>query len=284
MLFYPYLAAAAGRLKQIVFPPKCLVCGILFQPGDPRGASRSACVNGSVAPTAFIRQTRFEHVVAAWVCPACRKSFTPVGSPLCTVCGEYFVSREGPDHVCGACAGRPRPYGRARAVGLYDQSFKTLIHRFKYRGKTQLADPLGRLLFAAWLTYWQPDTIDRVVPVPLHHRRFRRRGFNQAYLLMRNWPRLGAVCGVAVPDIKADRALLVRQRPTQPQVGLRREERRRNIRNAFALNGAADCKRKRILLVDDVFTTGATVAECARVLKRAGADRVDVLTLARAAG
>lgn len=121
-----------------------------------------------------------------------------------------------------------------------------------------------------------------VTPVPLHRRRFSQRGFNQAYLLVRHWPRfLQAEDAVAEKPCILKQAL-VRHRPTRPQTGLGRRERLSNLKGAFALASGVSVAGKAILLVDDVMTTGTTVDECARVLTAAGAGRVDVLTLARA--
>ena len=162
----------------------------------------------------------------------------------------------------------------ARSVGIYERSLRTMIHRLKYGGKLQLARPLGKVLMATFLRYWDNDDIDLVVPVPLHRNRFRERGFNQAYLLVREWDGLSAGGRIAPRT-------LIRHRPTRPQTGLGKRGRIENIRDAFALSGGVSVTGKRVLLVDDVFTTGATAGECAGVLIEGGASRVDVLTLAR---
>jgi len=120
-----------------------------------------------------------------------------------------------------------------------------------------------------------------IIPVPLHPRKLRRRGFNQSYLLVAKWPRyFSGENGGRRIEIKAD--LLRRVRWTAPQTGLGRRERQNNIKGAFSLPNGVPVENCSILLVDDVYTTGATVTECARVLLTGGADRVDVLTLARA--
>ena len=126
------------------------------------------------------------------------------------------------------------------------------------------------MLLEAFERFFGDWTYDFLVPVPLHPKRLRRRGFNQARLLLRVWP-----------QTPTD-GLLVRVRHTQTQTGLNRRQRRRNIRGAFEVTDGDVVAGGRVLLVDDVFTTGATVNECARILRTAGACRVDVLTLARA--
>ena len=191
-------------------------------------------------------------------------------SPICMRCGLIFKSRQGEDHLCGECLQSEKPYGKARAAGVHDQALMSIMHAYKYGGKVQLAGPLSKLLTAVFERHWQPDAIDLVLPIPLHPTRLRERGFNQAYLLVRSWG-----------DIVA-RDILQRKRPTSPQTGLGRKERLRNVRGAFAVKDPLAVKNRRILLVDDVYTTGATVKECARILKKCNAVQVDILTVGRA--
>ncbi len=220
-------------------------------------------------------------VLSAMVCPACAADIHPVVSPFCTRCGLMFPGRAGEDHACGKCITAPKKFHKARSFGVYDGCLMALIHLLKYRGKVQVAPPLGRLLFQTFQTHWPPGGIDAVIPVPLHARRFRRRGFNQSHLMVRDWPkrvRPGEKDPLAV-DILRDG--LRRVRATAPQVRMDREARRANIAGAFEVSRPDSVSGRRILLVDDVYTTGATVEECAKVLLRNGAVRVDVLTLAQ---
>jgi ComF family protein len=206
-----------------------------------------------------------------------------VRSPLCTCCGEPFSSREGPDHFCEQCLRRARHFRRARALAVYDGCLAALIQSFKYRGKVQLARPLGALLLGAFGFYWGSAGVDLIVPVPLHRSRLRRRGFNQALLLIDRWPSMARAGAASLGSTAIEPRVLRRLRPTPPQTGLQRRERRHNLRGVFGLKDANRVKGRRVLLVDDVLTTGATADECARVLVQAGARWVDVLTLARTA-
>jgi ComF family protein len=212
--------------------------------------------------------------MAAHFCPRCRGRWTAATSPLCSRCGVLFKSREGEDHLCGRCLAHPGAFNKARAAGIYDQSLRRAIQALKFKAMVQLANPLGRLLFETFARHWAEDDIDVMAPVPLHRSRFRSRGFNQSWLLMDGWPLAEGVAAV--------RDLLVRTRGTAPQTGLDRRQRRANIRHAFAMRRPGQSAGRRVLLVDDVLTTGATVEACAAVLLRDGADRVDVVTLARA--
>ena len=206
---------------------------------------------------------------AAAVCPDCESEIEWVASPLCPCCGKVFSSREGPDHLCGDCQTEPPPFHRARAAVLYHGPVIKAVTRFKY-GRRMDCLPVMQ----SWLKI--PPCLDLVaaadllVPVPLHPKRLKARGFNQALLL-----------AGAFPGAPLRREALVRLRHTRPQVGLNPKVRRANVSKAFTVPQAREVKGKNILLLDDLFTTGATVRECARALKRAGARRVEVLTVAR---
>jgi ComF family protein len=205
-------------------------------------------------------------------CPACLARIEPVSGPLCSGCGRQFPKAAGGPHYCGLCLTGQYHFERARAVALYTEPFSHVIHRFKYQGVTHALASfhalLERLPEAAL-----SEPPELILPVPLHAGKLRQRGFNQAALLARAFfPR-------ERQRIKTD--LLVREINTEPQTSLSGKARRQNLKNAFALRETELVKGKRVVLVDDVFTTGTTVNECARVLKKAGAARVEVLTLAR---
>ncbi|MBL0731947.1 MAG: ComF family protein [Desulfosarcina sp.] len=191
-----------------------------------------------------------------------------------------FKGREADDHLCGECIDFPKKYGKARSSGIYDRALMKVIHALKYRGRIEFARPLGLLLFSTFISHWDPQRIDLILPVPLHIKRFRKRGFNQAFLLIRKWPVIAKKLGFMLSDIQINRDALAKNRNIGQQTGLDRTSRKKNVKNAFSLNNSALINEKRILLVDDVYTTGATVNECARILLLGGAKNVDVLTLA----
>ena len=260
---YGYLHSLVQGLYQsfldAIFPRKCLVCGAFegLQPSDEGIASD---------PLA--------HITAPCFCASCRKDLRPIASPFCSKCGRPFVSREGDNHVCWECLVERRHFRRARAFGLYDGALMEAIHRLKYGRHTSLSRPLSALLREIFFQCWDVTTVDLLVPVPLHLKRLRQRGFNQAHLLIRRWAKQD---GIAF-----DGLTLLRSRWTEPQTALSRKERKKNIKGAFVVQHRETIRGKKIVLVDDVYTTGSTVNECARVLMKAGAALVDVLTLARA--
>jgi len=269
----------ARSFKIALFPPKCHVCKTFFKGLDSDFRSRQLPSHGH-ADGSDLNEI-FEQLLAPYLCSPCISDFLAIESPLCPGCGIMFAGRSGEDHLCGDCIKRLNKFTRARSTGVYDGTLLALIHRFKYHGRSELARPLGELLFHTYVRHWEASDIDLIIPVPLHPRKLRRRGFNQSYLLVAKWPRyLSGENGGQRVEIKAH--LLRRIRWTAPQTGLGRRERQNNIKGAFNLTDGAHVGNRSVLLVDDVYTTGTTVTECARVLLTGGADRVDVLTLARA--
>ncbi|MBU0697896.1 MAG: ComF family protein [Proteobacteria bacterium] len=270
------LRRIARVFKDALFPSRCLVCGSFFQhDSNPNSALTAEVLRGGAIPD-------IERMMAPLLCPVCSRGFVRVESPMCSVCGIMFKSRAGEDHICGECLASPKRFKMARSLGVYERMLLKVIHRMKYGGKVQAARPVGTLLFFALIRYWATGTIDLVIPVPLHARKMRMRGFNQSFLLVRSWGAIAEALKIKLPHITVDRSILFRKRWTEPQTGLGRKKRLTNIRNAFGVCDPTKIAGKRILLVDDVYTTGATVNECAKTLLDAGAQRVDVLTLAQA--
>jgi ComF family protein len=243
----------ADRLDGLVdwlYPPRCRACGSWIAGRD-----------------------------AEYFCRACWPQIRLVGHPLCNHCGRPFFDTGGEDHHCAACLIRPPHFTRARAWGCYprdeitDHPLRVVVQKFKYGRKVSLGKPLGRLLAQGCREFLEADAGDLIVPVPLHPKRLRWRGFNQSLLLARQVSRLY--------EVPVDPFVLYRERETPPQTQLTEDERRKNVRGAFATDPEKVLKDKKVLLVDDVYTSGATVNECSRMLLRGGAREVNVLTLAR---
>ncbi len=233
-----------------------------------------------VAPDEMV--CAFENLMTEYLCKNCGNQFQPIQSPFCLGCGRPFTSPHGLNHVCGECQEKPFDFQAARAVGLYENALRSVIQQFKYQGWVQLAEPLGRLMWKTFLHHWDPMQIDGIIPVPLHRRRLRKRGFNQAAQLIRQWPGLAAEQGIVFDQARFITKALVRKRHTPPQTGLNQGQRKANLRQAFGMDDDKAVQGCRILLVDDVLTTGATANACTQVLMGAGALSVEVLTLARA--
>ncbi len=205
-------------------------------------------------------------------CPGCLKEMVPLVSPCCPVCALPYPTENGTDHLCEPCLRTPPPFDRIHALGEYAGSLREAITAFKYRGRIDLDRPLGRQLAGRLREVADPTTFDLVLPVPLHPRKLRERGYNQSLLLAQ----------VLARDLRLplQRHRLQRQRPTPPQQGLNADQRQANLRQAFAL--AAPLTGERVLLVDDVVTTTATARECAQELRSGGAGSVTLAVLARA--
>lgn len=235
-----------SRFIDLLFPPLCHSCRALIQDGRE-----------------------------VMICDTCLEAAVPLVSPLCDCCGRPFPDFNGADHLCGRCITEPPPFAIARGALLFAGTTRDLIHEFKYSGKVMLRRPLALLAADRLDSFAVGFGADLIVPVPLHTKRLRQRGFNQAVLLgeifSKRW------------GVPLQRNNLQRNRWTEPQVNLAASARPENVKGAFALTAPVQIAGKRILLVDDVYTTGSTVRECSRVLMAAGATAVAVLTVARAA-
>jgi ComF family protein len=207
------------------------------------------------------------------VCAACWAKLSFIAPPFCERLGIPFVYDPGPGILSMEAIADPPAYARARAAVRYDDVARTLVHGLKYQDRTDLAPPLGRWMARAGAEIL--ENADLIVPVPLHWRRGWSRRYNQSGALAKV---IGRAAAVPVAG-----TLLQRIRSTPQQIGLSRSERAANVQGAFRVpdERKAEVESRRIVLVDDVLTTGATVDACARALLRAKAANVDVLVFAR---
>ena len=257
-----WASRAAESLFAVLFPSDCRICA---------------------APLAKISRLP--------VCEDCLAQIHPVDGKLCDLCGErvhstYAIPASDGVVRCPACCRIPPPFARAVAYGSYEGGLRELIHLLKYNGVRPAANVLGRMLaevirdlesdFANCRPSSSFKAVMPVIPVPLHKTKRRQRGFNQAELIARAALKLNAS-----PGLLLSIDVLERRRETGSQIGLTAHQRRANLRGAFAVAQPGLIQDRDVLLVDDVLTTGSTVSECARVLRRAGANRVWVATVAR---
>ena len=224
--------------------------------------------------------TALDNISRIPVCDECLAGIQPLRAPQCVICGDRLMSAQllMGDGLCVHCRDRRPEFERAVSFGEYQDGLRGLIHLLKYESIIRVDAPLGAMLAQAISELW-PACGDRrplLVPVPLHKSRRRTRGFNQAELIAR------AARKRLPRELEFDAEVVVRQRETISQVGLSREERIENMRDAFRVSAPSRVKGRDVIVVDDVMTTGTTLSECARVLKEAGAERVWAATVARA--
>ena len=212
-------------------------------------------------------------VAGEGVCPECWSKLAFIERPFCPRLGIPFVYDPGPDMLSMEAIANPPAYQRARAAVRYDDVAKVLVHALKYQDRTDLAPTMGRWMARAGTELL--DGADVLIPVPLHWRRGWSRRYNQSGALARS------IAGQSGVPVAVD--TLRRVRPTQQQVGLSRADRARNVQGAFkvAADRTGQVHGRRVVLIDDVLTSGATVDACARALLRARAAQVDVLVFAR---
>lgn len=237
----PRFLCAAAALADLLIPPLCLAC----------------------------RRPLAAH---AAICSTCWSKVDFIRPPLCDRLGIPLPFDLGGPTISAAAAADPPDYDRARAVARFDAVMREMVHDLKFRDRHD-----ARELFGRWLAEAGAELLadaDIIVPVPLTRGRLLSRRFNQSAILAQEVARLTGK--------RYEPTLLLRTRRTPPQVGLSRQQRKENVAGAFAVapSRKASLSKVKIVLVDDVITTGATVGACARVLRRAGAARIDVLALA----
>ncbi len=231
-------------ILDLIFPRNCLLCGRDLALGE-----------------------------GLYICPECHGSIVLEFGERCPRCGAFLGPYAYAVRDCSICRGKRLAFRRAAAVGLYSGPLREIILRLKYRRLEYLAEPLASMLYGVARKAGLAEQ-DLLTSVPLHWRRRLRRGFDQADLLSQRLNRF-----LQIPLSERN---LRRIRATASQTGLSESKRRENVRGAFKVRRPDEVKGKRVLLVDDVMTTGATASECARTLRRAGAKEVSVLVVARA--
>jgi ComF family protein len=230
-------------LLSLLFPPHCIIC-----------------------------KQELEYDSREYLCPKCLNDFKYLKGPFCTMCGKPLpAEKQTFAKTCRLCQKMPPEFDCGFSVCIYDGVLKECIHRFKYQKKTFLKSTFGKMVSGFIKENLKDKIFDCIVPVPLHPARKWERGFNQAELIAMEVRKL--------LDIPVKTNILKRKRWTQPQVILSKEQRRRNVKNAFYAKN--DNRTKNVILLDDVMTTGATLNECAKALKTSNIEYVCAITIAR---
>lgn len=241
-----FLSRLIQPVKMIVFPSACKICGLPLEKSDEK-----------------------------IVCQECLSRVEVHRGRICQVCGRFLSSENQIANSCLECRKNLPPFTRHRSLGPYSGRLKEMIILFKYKGYEILSQPLASLLYEKFRTDDEIFTgVDFILSVPLHPQKEKARGFNQARLLAQQLSRLSGL-----PLLDRD---LVKIKNTTAQVSLTAKERQLNLREAFAVRKPEKIRSRTLLLIDDVFTTGSTISQCALVLKQAGAKEIRALTLAQA--
>lgn len=271
------LPAAKERLLQLLYPRRCPVCGraltlphgwthTFLQDREGRGVLSRRPGDEAERELSFFR--------SCMICPDCRKKLQLLSEPRCIKCSRPLDFEE--ELLCDLCRRRPRAFDAGSSLWLHDEAAKTVLYDLKFRNKKDNADLPGlemALYFHEHVLLWRPEVL---IPVPLHKKRFRERGFNQAQLLAEKlsfW--LNRLYGISVP---VDSGILLRCQNTKPQRTLEASMRSGNVGRAFAVSDSSLSLYRSAVLVDDIFTSGATVDACAKTLKESGVRRVFFLT------
>ena len=232
-----------NNIINIIYPPRCILCHGFISTHNTLG-----------------------------LCSDCYSGFHRISSPFCPICGIPF-NGSGENHLCGRCLKKRPFFDTIKAPYIYEGKIKQAIYTLKYEKNTLVADIIGPIVAEFVCKQIGENKNITVVPVPLHPKRLRKRGFNQSLLIARHI--------ADALDARMDFLSLRRIQNTMPQAMLDKKDRRKNVRGAFRVKGHEPFKEKTVLLVDDVATTTNTLNECARVLKKAGAQRVMCAVIAR---
>ncbi len=243
MLFQHSLSCLSRSFSSLFFPPVCGFCGCALEDPD------------------------------TVLCEGCADSLRIIHEDVCRQCGIPVPGLpSGADGLCGRCLTHPGRYERARYGVEYTGPLRDALIRFKFSGALHTGKGLGEILVGAFHRNFAPEEFDVILPVPLYPTRLAARGFNQVVVLAE---RLSPATGIPL-----DRTSFKKIRDTPPQVGLPRTERVKNLRGSFRVSRPDRIRERSVLLIDDVATTGSTVAEAAKTIARAGASRVTALVLA----
>lgn len=226
----------------LLFPPRCAVCNV----------HQSRC--GEIG-----------------LCQECRGRVQEVEGPLCSICGMELYAHGVENPICGECLTETPSFEFARSLFYYNDEIRALLSKLKYKKNTSVLPAISELVKVCDLSAY--NACDYIIPVPLHKKRLQQRGFNQALLLAK-------IC-FGCSNAQINTTILRRTRNTVPQVTLDGQERRKSLKNAFAVSPDIEMSGTTVCLIDDVYTTGTTVSECSKALLSHGADKVIVLTLAR---
>lgn len=253
-------------MKNLIYPDICLICGTFF--------------SITKKPLNYIpTYARFEDLFVNFLCQKCLKNYSKIDKPYCKKCGRPVIAGKNNELICGACQEVPPYFSKHRSCFLFKDSIVDIVHMLKYNKKLFLSKKISYFMLDLYLSLYLEEIPDYIIPVPMHKSKLRKRGYNQTYLIAKEMLFLAKKSGIFFPEFKYN--IITKVKDTKSQTGLGALERKNNLKKAFCLENRSLAKRKKILLIDDVITTGTTLDEISRLFYRAGAKSVDALTFAR---
>ena len=261
------------HLLKILFPSQCIICKSYFKPIKKYKIDKTSFF--------FDKRKKINIFFAHLICKNCLEDFLLIEEPVCIKCGSPFQNKDIKEHICLVCTKKKSQINTIRAYCVFDKSTIPLIHLFKYNNKTKLGLPMSFMIFHLFLKYRiLYKEIDIIIPVPLHIKKARHRGFNQSFQILRYWKNFFKFFN-DFQKIQIDNKNFTRKKHTQSQTNFNVAQRKKNVQGVFEYLEPKKIKNKNILLIDDVYTTGATSEEATKTLLKAGAKKVDVIVFAK---
>ena len=274
-MFYKNLYVQSFNfVRSIIFPPNCLICNEYLNNKKKIKLTKNL-LNEDIS---YVFKKLFNNLI----CDKCSSKFEIIEKPFCTKCGTPFKNKEIKEHICPSCQREKTKINIKRAFLLYEGNSKKLIHMLKYRDKSALFYPTSFMLFYLFLNNQEIyNKTDIIIPIPLYISKEKKRGYNQSYQVVRYFEKFNRELQID-KKIDVDIKSLIRTKKTKSQINFKTKDRIKNVQNAFLVTDKKAIKGQNILLVDDVYTTGATAEEAAKTLLKAGAKEVNMLIISKA--
>ncbi len=255
-------------MEKLIYPDICISCKDFFQ-------------NEKNVDYNITEKKSFEDIFCDFLCSKCSKKYEEMGESICNKCGMKIVGIKKDSGVCENCLGKKKAMPRIRSVFVFNDSVMDIIHMFKYNELVNLDIKIAYFILKSFLSLYSEEACpDYIFPVPMHSSKLRKRGYNQSWLMVYMASKLALKNYLEFPEARKD--ILLKSIATSSQTGFNAEERKKNVADTFIIKDTSLIAGKKILLVDDVVTTGSTIDECSRILFEKGALSVDAITFARA--
>jgi ComF family protein len=251
----------------LIYPDICIVCQNFFEP------QKRVVESENFNP-------EFEDIFSNHFCSRCIKKYKAFSGAVCSRCGRLLNIPDSEDALCEGCLTKKSGLDKIRSCFLFRDSVVDIVHMFKYNDRVYLIKKTAYFILKAFLDLYIQNPPDFIFPVPMHSSGLRKRGYNQTYLMVLETAELAQNYGLFFPEVKNN--ILLKINKTESQTELDHNSRKKNLENVFKVKHPLLVKNRKILIIDDVMTTGTTLEKCAEELLKNGADSVDAITFARA--